>query len=646
MGLNWWQEKTIEHGVAIDVLDAQVLTANETIAILSPLVSANITAISSLTAALAESTKLQVNSAMSKAVMRRKGYFDITPTAANKRVMFVGIPIQDGYYYPQHDLLSRGIPFHVCTFTQFLANYATDAWKTAYDIMFIGGKYDDTLDPTVTPTDIKTAVQAVITGSFYKIIQVGYLGMQKTGQTVAYWHADLGVDVWGDGSTKSTNFTVADTIVADTANGDVVSDDVVYSVLGYCSNAYGTALTRLAYATGNTAHWFAATNAAKSLTYISIQAGTITGFNVAIDIGKLIWHIRGIKSHPCFNRIDGKKYIAWGWDCDRTISIDAINNIIDISGDRPIELALVTSKITDSAASFYRNLQYQDIDLVSHSRTHFNSTIPEYSEWSESINDLDELGLVNNGILYLTGTYNKSELFAIPLDAGYLLCGYLVGYEGRQAAYLPIGEYSGILGTSYKLGRGCIVWQSSIGSDDIANMGTNGINAYDAFVAKFNANDIYPYSIPLIFYFHDSPSDITYNGSTGQWTGTYYDSANGIERRLQFYRDVFAFLDTKGYTYIKRSTAMELIYDFTNCVSMTSETIAAGSVTAKVVSSRHIKGATIALPTDDTKTIATVKIEGITIAITLWERSADNKWIYVGIDLAAGYEHTILVTYA
>jgi hypothetical protein len=48
MGLNWWQETTIEHDVSIDVLNAQMLTANETIAALQPLISANTTAISSL----------------------------------------------------------------------------------------------------------------------------------------------------------------------------------------------------------------------------------------------------------------------------------------------------------------------------------------------------------------------------------------------------------------------------------------------------------------------------------------------------------------------------------------------------------------------------------------------------------------------
>lgn len=48
MSLNYWQEEIIENSVAIHVLDGQMLTANETVAALLPIVSANTTAISTL----------------------------------------------------------------------------------------------------------------------------------------------------------------------------------------------------------------------------------------------------------------------------------------------------------------------------------------------------------------------------------------------------------------------------------------------------------------------------------------------------------------------------------------------------------------------------------------------------------------------
>jgi short subunit dehydrogenase-like uncharacterized protein len=46
--LNYWQEKTISNSTAIDVLDKQILTANQSIAILQAGLTANDTAISTL----------------------------------------------------------------------------------------------------------------------------------------------------------------------------------------------------------------------------------------------------------------------------------------------------------------------------------------------------------------------------------------------------------------------------------------------------------------------------------------------------------------------------------------------------------------------------------------------------------------------
>lgn len=588
-----------------------------------------------------ESNQMQINSAVSKQVLRRKGYFDKTPSVPNKRAMIVGVPDTDGYYFVYHDLISRGIPFHICTYTSFVANYNSQTWKDKYDIMIFCGVYSDF--DTTTPTDVKTAVLDIKSKNTYKMIQVSYLGMQKASQTTAYWFADFGLDVWGSGEAKSTNFTSAETVVGDTANGDVVTEEKIYSVSGFCGNAFGTGLTRLAYASTTTTHWFASINANKTLAFIGNQSGTVNGFNSAIDFGKLIWHMRGVRSHVAFNRFNGKKYIAWGWDCDTTNDLDAIKRILELSGDRPVELSLVTSRISNEVAQFYRSIQSKNRKIVSHSVGHFKNIVPEYLEWVKSTDDLDALGFVNDGIHYLTGTITKPELWQYPLDAGYLLCGYVPGYEGRNATYLPFGEYTNsVLKTSFKLDRGCPIWSTTL-LDDIANMGTNGENAYNKFVETVKKEDMYPYELPLVFYFHDSPSVESYNASN--WAGTYYDKVNGMERRKQYYRDVFSYIDSLGYTQLMRSTATELLYDITNCVSVPSEVVTATNVTTKVVSSRHIKGLTIAIPVDSSKTIANIKIEGIAIDNTQWELSSDKKWVYVGIEAVAGKEHTVLVTY-
>jgi hypothetical protein len=60
MALNWWQEKTIEHDEAINMLNAQMLTANETITTLQTVVSANITGISTLNTVLADWTNREL----------------------------------------------------------------------------------------------------------------------------------------------------------------------------------------------------------------------------------------------------------------------------------------------------------------------------------------------------------------------------------------------------------------------------------------------------------------------------------------------------------------------------------------------------------------------------------------------------------
>jgi hypothetical protein len=54
--LNSWQERTIANGVSIDVLDKQMLTANQSIAILQAGLTANDTAISTLQASISANT--------------------------------------------------------------------------------------------------------------------------------------------------------------------------------------------------------------------------------------------------------------------------------------------------------------------------------------------------------------------------------------------------------------------------------------------------------------------------------------------------------------------------------------------------------------------------------------------------------------
>jgi hypothetical protein len=659
MGLNWWQEKTIEHGVAIDVLDAQTLTANETIAALQSLVSANITAISSLTdnveinannisantTALAESTKLQVNSAMSKAVMRRKGYNDIIPTVANKRVAIIGIHPLSTFLYLYHDSLSYGIPFHCFTFTDFVAKYDTTAWKAAYDIIIIGGTYLDT--DTATPTTVKVAIQAIIAGDFYKIIQVSDLGMVYAGQTSAYWFEDLGVTVNEGGTPITNNFATATNWGYTGAPDYVYAADTSYTIIGDCINVNGAALTRMLFASTLTTHWICAAEATKKWAVIGSQGGNNT-YNNVVHYGYLIAYLRGIKSGFAFDRINAKKYAAWGWDCDTTDNITAISRLISISGSRLIELGLVTSKLTEVLQSYYRNLQNQGAKIVNHTYDHFASaSIPYHYQYPKGTEQLDEYGLASDGIVYSTMDYTKPELTIDAMNYGYLVCGWLNAYRGRLTSYLPVAEVSADKPIAFTTGKGTPRIGTTIDPDTSLIPDNATIEAYLRFTQMVQKCVLVDDELPCIWYWHDLFLTDGWDGSVMTSGNPYHSSQSGyMDLRIKFYTDCLAYIDSLGWTQLRRSEAVEYIYDLFNYASITTETISAGGVTVKAVSSRRINGATLKIPTNAAKTIASVTVDGVTITSIYYERRADNKWLYVGLDLSAGREHTVVVTYA
>ena len=319
-----------------------------------------------------------------------------------------------------------------------------------------------------------------------------------------------------------------------------------------------------------------------------------------------------------------------------------------------MELGVVTGRMTDMAKDYYLQLQsLNSAKIVSHTHKHFDNTIPSSYEFLLGIENCDDMGFISDGIIYQTGDYNNPDIFAEAIDMGYLICGYLYGIYGRNGTYMPLGAEGAMLDTNYSIKPfpvkgGSILAKTPIlgvtNCDDIYNMVTNQSGAYNKFVNILTRADTYPYDLPLIFYFHDSPLANNWNGSS--WAGTYYDIANGMDRRIQYYNDVFNYIDSLGYKQIKRSISMELIYDIMNCASVTSEVIAATGVTIKIVSKRRICGLTVAIPTEETMTISRVTIDNGIIDNSLYERSSDSRWVYVSVEALPGKEHNIVVTYA
>jgi hypothetical protein len=608
----------------------------------------------------ASQNKLQFNSATSKAVLRRKGWDDYMPSVTNKRLLLVGLPIATNItwaYFTDHDLLRRGVPFHVCSYSEFEANWDTDTWKSSYDIVVLRGKY--LASETSTPASIKAVLTAIMAATPipYTIVHLGQSGNTKTGETSTFWDDVLGFTTANMGAVNLSNASYQLT-----GNEDILFDTSC-TFAGWTQKLKDVSFTCLAHITADADHWIAAERTSDKKAYkIGYQGGTSLAENTAIDVGKLIWYIRSKKTHIAENRYYGKKYIAYGIDADRTNELDAMQRLLDVYDDMPLEIGLVTVRLDETAEEYFYNLQAKnpDIKIVSHGHSHYNiypnrvgdtitaPRIPDQTEMIQGNEDLDAAGMVNDGIYYMTGT-PTSETIQLSQNRGHLICGYSGAFFGRGGVtQLPFhtAHQEGYWGTGLKEKIKIPLFSVSIAADSEL-MDSKGVDAYTSWVEQFEINDTW--DIPHIFYNHDLMLTTWYNWWASSGTKGYYDIVNGIDRRIKYFTDQNAYIKAKeaaGYILIWRSIATELLYDIQNCVSITSETISAGvNIQSKIASNRPIKGITVAIPTESDKTIATVKIEGVTVTEN-YEQSSDKKWVYVGLDLMAGKEHTILVTYA
>ena len=390
--------------------------------------------VNELISAQADNTSVRakaIDSSQSKLVLKRKGLLDITPTVSNKRVLCVGIWPSNSSYFLTHDLISRGIPFHTATWSAFVANYNTPAWLSAYDVVITAGTY--LADDTATPTTVKPVIQDIINNGKYKFVQIGEFGMSKIGETTVYWFDDpMGLhtqSVGGNLYTTDAGSTPV-TILQDPLT-PVLAEDIVYTITGYRTSLVGSAgLVKLAYITSPTAITYCASNLSKNFVIITLEAG----YNKMVDVGLVVKYFRGnIKSTIAFNRYKGKKYLAWGWDCDRTNMLDATNNIIEVSGTRPIELSLVTSKLIDQTIiKNYQDLQANGVKIVSHTATHYSNTIPYYLEYIKSIEDLDNLGFINDGIHYQTGDVLADKSLDTAIANGLFNVRIYAGSNGQE----------------------------------------------------------------------------------------------------------------------------------------------------------------------------------------------------------------------
>ncbi len=594
-----------------------------------------------------------------ESVLRRKGEFDKKAAIPVKRALLVGVntnslidtstnpAITYNYFFELNDMLSRGIPFHLATYTSFVNSYNSSDWLDKYDVIVFYGKYLP--EDTVCPAQVKNAVVDIIKNNKYKIIQMGSFGMEREGIDSDYWYSDLGIAVDSIGKAKSNNFTAPVTV---TGNSIMAEAGATHQCIGVCDNAYGKGLVCLSNVQNYTDTWFASAESNKKWAFVSndnpqYNTNFVDRYNTAIDFGKLIWYLRGMTSHIAFNRINSNKYIAYGIDCDRTTCTQSIDYLRQIIGDRPLELGLVASKLNAGLASYYKNLQNNGVSIVSHTLTHPTNTLST-DEFTKSIDILNGYGFKSDNIVYTTALLNDYTQLKPVKDMGYLMCGHLQSYGGRNCVQVPLGSFD-ILKSSTQIGGSPIITMSC--ADDIFTMSSFGENASQRFKDVFQIANSDTYGVPLIFYFHDSMLDISFDKIMYNLDGTetdnslYYKSQEGIDRRMQYYKDAFSYMDTFKYNYIKRSEAIQLITDINDCVSVTGEKNIFNGITTSIAATRQIKGLTVAVPVNPGKTIASVKLGTSTLGSDKYQLSDNKSWLYVSVDTEAGKEYFITATY-
>lgn len=580
-----------------------------------------------------KSSNEKLTKAYEQSIMRRKGLYDKNTHISSQRVLYVGLWPVDNYYNPMHDLISRGIPFHMSTFTHFVQNY--QEWTEKYDIVVFGGEYIES--DSVSPDDVKKVVIDSLEKGLYKFIQISDFGMRRGNYDTTFWFKELGLLTTDIGELYSTD--IGSTSRSITENGvSILAEDKEHTVNGWWQNVTGDYnIKKLAFIPDSDLCLVSA----KEEEWVCI-ARELDYFSSYVDLGKIVYYLRDIRSHVCYNRYYGQKYVAWGWDGDVTKNINATNNIVEISQNRPVEIGIVTSRLDGPSKENYLRLQEDGHKIISHSVTHFEEEgFDDTQQWIQSISDLEENSIKSDGICYMTGPVNRVDVLKRPIEMGHLICGYTFGLYGRNSSNFPLGN-TDQLKTSIQMGGAPIF--GTTGSDDIYNLGQNGTEAFNYFVERLMAADKEPYSLPLIFYFHDTPLDISWNSSKWTDSSAYYHSSNGIGNRKEYYTKVFEFIDQLGYKQLRRSEANELINDIMNCVAITGEEFFDFHVLTKYVSTRSIKGLTFAVPIDSERSIESVKLDGKTLDKSLWTKS--NEWVYVGVDSIAGQQSKILVKYS
>ena len=281
------------------------------------------------------------------------------------------------------DAFAGGYLTETCSYEAFVNN-ATD-WKTQFDVIVINTQNEIQCDSGIIGDQVKAAINTFMSNGVKLLLFTGdsAFSIRKWDANGTYVSTSLTTLLGGIGSGTSVNFSAKTGSFQHSADYQF-SDEILRTE---CIPSTEASLNLVATDPLVTFPIKAVQDASeakmvayKPNTFFVVATGGTTGDSVdkipywkyvKSDIILNILLGKDNAVHLAIDSCNGRKVAAFGVDCDTTTDIGAINALHSAFTDNvPIEWGVVTSKITDVLAGYFRGLSGNN-RLVSHTQTHY-----------------------------------------------------------------------------------------------------------------------------------------------------------------------------------------------------------------------------------------------------------------------------------
>jgi len=305
------------------------------------------------------------------------------------KILIMGIPYTTNFDIPIGDDVHRiGFLVETCSIEGFVHN--AEKWKTEFDVIVLA----NTAIPyysTVTPSELKTSVKLFMDYGV-KVIWLHNAPTLRFEKLRFDGYKDTEVlvnDLFSTGLTctavnmTSTNGTIAHSVSYGLDKEVLVPNLLVYnSVLPNYATSDISVLLPITATNGTVTSKVMAIKKGKFA--IIAYGGLVVGDNMGsatfkyIDYANLILELlnMGANNRLAIDSLYGRKVAGIGIDADITTESPAIENLLNAIGLKyPVQIGVVTSKITEALALWYRglNARYPNISLCSHTANHYGS---------------------------------------------------------------------------------------------------------------------------------------------------------------------------------------------------------------------------------------------------------------------------------